>query len=166
MGSKSDNQWEKFLSKERVRGSNYKRSDLDEFYSDRTRILSSSYFRRMQQKAQVFSLEFNSSVRSRLTHSLEVSDIGRRLAVRIVDELSKEKLLQKNIPNKYALKEKDKAKFIAVIENACLMHDIGNPPFGHFGEVAIKKWWIANEEKYIEKYNENAKNNDEPNLDF
>ena len=56
------------------------RKNIDASYSDRTRILYCSAFRRLQQKAQVFSMETNSCVRSRLTHSLEVSDLGRRLA--------------------------------------------------------------------------------------
>ena len=53
------------------------RSPIEEFYSDKSRIIYSSSFRRLQQKAQVFSLEPNSNVRTRLTHSLEVADIGR-----------------------------------------------------------------------------------------
>lgn len=63
------------------------RSPVEEFYSDRSRIIYSSSFRRLQQKAQVFSLEPNSSVRTRLTHSLEVADIGRTLTNRIGNEL-------------------------------------------------------------------------------
>ena len=69
----------------RIRRSAEERVLEDEFYSDRTRILFSPSFRRMQQKAQVFSLEKNPSVRSRLTHSIEVSDVGRRLAFRITE---------------------------------------------------------------------------------
>ena len=61
------------------------------FISDRSRILYCPAFRRLQQKAQVFSLETNSNVRSHLTHSLEVADLGRRLATEIGYKLDTEK---------------------------------------------------------------------------
>lgn len=119
------------LCMDRIRKSSIEReSTIDQFYSDRSRILYSSSFRRLQQKAQVFSLEPNSSVRTRLTHSLEVSDLGRTLANRIAYELNKRELLGADkIPD-----------VVAIVENACLLHDIGNPPFGHFGEIAIRDW--------------------------
>ena len=70
----SENIYEKILLPIRLRQSDIKdREALDEFLSDKSRIIYSSSFRRLQQKAQVFSLELNSSVRSRLTHSLEVA---------------------------------------------------------------------------------------------
>ena len=104
--------------------------NMEAFASDRTRILYCSAFRRLQQKAQVFSLETNSSVRSRLTHSLEVSDLGRKLAFDIAYRLKNRGwLTDTNIP-----------VVAAIVENACLLHDIGNPPFGHFGESAIRDW--------------------------
>jgi putative dGTPase len=120
-----------FISITRVRKSSLQRSRIiDQFYSDRSRIIYSSSFRRLQQKAQVFSLEPNSSVRTRLTHSLEVSDLGRTLANQIAYRLEKQKKLTK-----------DKIlSLVAIVENACLLHDIGNPPFGHFGEAAIREW--------------------------
>ena len=106
--------------------------NIEAFYSDRTRILYCSAFRRLQQKAQVFSMETNSSVRSRLTHSLEVSDLGRKLANDIAYRLkNKGWLTDTNIP-----------VVVAIVENACLLHDIGNPPFGHFGESAIQDWAV------------------------
>ena len=121
------------LSRKRVRPSSVKRQrNIDDFYSDRSRILYCSSFRRLQQKAQVFSMETNSSVRSRLTHSLEVSDLGRTLANDIGYKLKADRdsrLSSTNIP-----------ALVAVVENACLLHDIGNPPFGHFGEAAIQDW--------------------------
>ena len=71
----------KFISATRAKKSRvYRKVRIDEFYSDRSRVLYSSSLRRLQQKAQVFSLEPNASVRTRLTHSLEVSDIERTLA--------------------------------------------------------------------------------------
>lgn len=120
-----------FISTKRVRKSTFRRSrTIDQFYSDRSRIIYSSSFRRLQQKAQVFSLEPNSSVRTRLTHSLEVSDLGRTLANKIAHNLKRlKKLTETNI-----------LSVVAIVENACLLHDIGNPPFGHFGESAIREW--------------------------
>ena len=103
---------------------------LEELISDRTRILYSAAFRRLQQKAQVFSMETNSNVRSRLTHSLEVSDLGRRLSNGITGKLRAAKLM----------KPDEMPVVAAIVENSCLMHDIGNPPFGHFGESAIQDW--------------------------
>ena len=127
----TDNNYNQLLCTERMRTSSVKRqSTIDHFYSDRSRILYSSSFRRLQQKAQVFSLEPNASVRTRLTHSLEVSDLGRTLANRIAYRLSENNLL-----------DGDKiSNVVAIVENACLLHDIGNPPFGHFGEIAIRNW--------------------------
>lgn len=119
------------FNSDRMRKSTVIRLDkIDEFYSDRSRILYCSSFRRLQQKAQVFSLEPNASVRTRLTHSLEVSDIGRTLANRIGYALVEQK----------QIKQEQVPELVAVIENACLLHDIGNPPFGHFGESAIRDW--------------------------
>ena len=106
------------------------RKKIDASYSDRTRILYCAAFRRLQQKAQVFSMETNSCVRSRLTHSLEVSDLGRRLANEIAYRLKNQGLLT----------DAHVAVLVSAVENACLLHDIGNPPFGHFGEAAIQDW--------------------------
>ena len=123
--------YKKLLSTRRERSSTIERPEIiDEFYSDRSRIIYSSSFRRLQQKAQVFSLEPNSNVRTRLTHSIEVADLGRTLANKIGAELCKKKWI----------KEKDVPSIVAIVENSCLLHDIGNPPFGHFGEAAIKEW--------------------------
>lgn len=105
-------------------------SSIDDFYSDRSRVIFSSSFRRLQQKAQVFSLEPNASIRTRMTHTLEVADIGRTLASKISSGLHKKKLLS----------TEELPIFVAIVENACLLHDIGNPPFGHFGESAIREW--------------------------
>ena len=140
-----DRMFNQFISSKRVEKSSVNRKvPINEFYSDRSRVLYSSSFRRLQQKAQVFSLEPNASVRTRLTHSLEVSDIGRTLANSIAYELRRKKLLSDgNVPI-----------VVSIVENACLLHDIGNPPFGHFGEAAIKDW----AKEYVKKYIENHKN--------
>lgn len=122
----------------------YNSSDIDindeiqvsrQFESDRGRIINSAAIRRLQQKTQVFPLEQNSAVRSRLTHSLEVQQIGRYIAKQIIGELKKQNKLEV-----YGLIDRIDS-LESLIEMACLMHDIGNPPFGHFGEAAIKHWF-------------------------
>ncbi|MCT4704759.1 dGTPase [Enterobacteriaceae bacterium H16N7] len=110
--------------------------------SDRARLIYSAAFRRLQQKAQVFSLESNSAVRSRLTHSIEVSHIGRYIVASICDQISKDV----NIPiDDKIFWEKESLAIANMVEISCLAHDIGNPPFGHFGEAAIKEWSSSNE---------------------
>ena len=119
------------LSSIRLRNSSVSRNNkVSEFYSDRSRILFCTSFRRLQQKAQVFSLESNSSVHTRMTHSLEVSDLGRTLANKIARRLYE----------KGEISLEQVAEIVAIVENACLVHDLGNPPFGHFGESAIQSW--------------------------
>jgi dGTPase len=116
----------------RLRPSTIKRKwKPEDFYSDKSRIVFCSSFRRMMQKAQVFSLESNTSVRNRLTHSLEVADVGRTLA----------RLMGKQMEARGASTPEDTECMQSIAENACLLHDIGNPPFGHFGEQAIRSWF-------------------------
>lgn len=105
------------------------------FESDRGRILNSAAIRRLQQKTQVFPLERNAVVRSRLTHSLEVQQVGRYIVKEIYQRLSNNHQL-------IAYGLEDLAVIVeSLVEMACLMHDIGNPPFGHFGEIAINNWF-------------------------
>lgn len=108
---------------------------LREFESDRGRIINSAAIRRLQQKTQVFPLERNAAVRSRLTHSLEVQQIGRYIAKEIIA-----KLKARNLLDTYQLTGLE-GGLESLVEMACLMHDIGNPPFGHFGEAAINHWF-------------------------
>ncbi|NUF48578.1 dGTPase [Gilliamella sp. ESL0250] len=105
------------------------------FESDRGRIINSAAIRRLQQKTQVFPLERNSVVRTRLTHSMEVQQVGRYIVKEIINRLGKAGKLKK-----YGLDNCIMA-IESLVEMACLMHDIGNPPFGHFGEAAINKWF-------------------------
>jgi dGTPase len=113
--------------------------------SDRGRLLYSASFRRLQQKAQVFSLESNAAVRSRLTHSIEVSHVGRYLVSKI-SELLKTAEFESVVKKEHLEFWQDRILPISdIVETACLMHDIGNPPFGHFGESAIANWFTNNE---------------------
>lgn len=109
------------------------------FESDRGRIINSAAIRRLQQKTQVFPLERNAAVRSRLTHSLEVQQTGRYITKEILQNL---KTQGGGLAN-YGLDEFEGA-FESLIEMACLLHDVGNPPFGHFGEAAINDWFDDN----------------------
>lgn len=104
--------------------------------SDRGRIINSAPIRRLQQKTQVFPLERNSAVRSRLTHSMEVQQIGRFIVHSIFDILH-DKRQQLGLNNLERATE-------SLVEMACLMHDMGNPPFGHCGEDAINRWFDTN----------------------
>ena len=105
--------------------------------SDRGRILSAPAFRRLQKRTQVFALELNASIRTRLTHSLEVSQTARFIAKSILSKLQKEGL------KTYGLEGLDNA-FVSTVEMTSLLHDIGNPPFGHFAEQTINKWIAEN----------------------
>lgn len=107
---------------------------LKKFESDRGRIINSAAVRRLQQKTQVFPLERNAAVRSRLTHSMEVQQVGRFIVQSIYRELSTEN------QQAFGLQSFERC-LESVVEMACLMHDIGNPPFGHFGEQAINDWF-------------------------
>lgn len=111
---------------------------FDAFLSDKGRLIYSAPFRRMQQKAQVFSLESNSAVRSRLSHSLEVAHIGSYISHAISKKIKAEKNLSD--ANKLFWLENE-LSINTIVETTCLMHDIGNPPFGHFGESTISEWF-------------------------
>ena len=105
------------------------------FESDRGRIINSAAIRRLQQKTQVFPLERNAAVRTRLTHSLEVQQVGRYIAKEVLTRLQEQdQLISLGLAQLTA-------PFESIVEMACLMHDIGNPPFGHFGESAINDWF-------------------------
>lgn len=105
--------------------------------SDRGRILSSPAFRRLQKRTQVFALELNASIRTRLTHSLEVAQTARFIAKTIFSKLDEEELCA------YKLDTLENA-FVSTAEMTSLLHDIGNPPFGHFAEQTINKWIETN----------------------
>lgn len=105
----------------------------EEFERDYDRILFCSPIRRLADKTQVFPLEKNDSVRNRLTHSHEVSNLARSIGTRIVYE--KPELIQCSTANI----ERVVPPMLAATG---LAHDLGNPPFGHQGEKAIQQWFI------------------------
>ena len=100
------------------------------FHKDYDRIIFSQSFRQLNRKTQVHPMAQHDGIHTRLTHSLEVSCIGRSLGM-----LTAEKIKDQLPPWVSA------ADVGAIIQAACLAHDIGNPPFGHAGEYAIREWF-------------------------
>lgn len=103
------------------------------FQRDYDRLIFSSAFRRLQNKTQVFPLPGAVFVHNRLTHSLEVASIGRSLGKAVGDIIA-----DKCTNTSEEFKEFYKYELPSVVAAACLAHDIGNPPFGHSGEDAIR----------------------------
>lgn len=132
--------WEQLLSLKRFGDTNKRiRKEQDEtrlgFEVDYDRIIFSSEFRSLQDKTQVIPLSDTDFVHTRLTHSLEVSVVGRSLGRRVG-----KKLLEKHphLQNIHGYQAND---FGAIVAAAALAHDIGNPPFGHSGEKAIGEFF-------------------------
>ena len=133
--------WEQLLSLRRQGDTNKRlRIEQDEtrlgFEVDYDRIIFSSAFRSLQDKTQVIPLSKTSFVHTRLTHSLEVSVVGRSLG-RIVGKSVLEKHPQLQKTHGYQFND-----FGAIVAAAALAHDIGNPPFGHSGEKAIGNYFL------------------------
>lgn len=106
------------------------------FLRDHDRIIFSSAFRRLQNKTQVFPLPGAIFVHNRLTHSLEVASVGRSLG-----KAAGEKIAAKYPGEGELFREFYRHELASVIMSACLAHDIGNPPFGHSGEDAIRAFF-------------------------
>jgi len=134
--------WEQLLSLKRFGDTNKRiRKEQDEtrlgFEVDYDRVIFSSEFRSLQDKTQVIPLSETDFVHTRLTHSLEVSVVGRSLG-RLVGK----KLLEKH-PHLQSSLGYQANDFGAIVAAAALAHDIGNPPFGHSGEKAIGEFFIT-----------------------
>ena len=130
--------WERLLSTKRSRGNSGKHvrsADLrSEFERDYHRIIGSASFRRLQDKTQVFPLDKSDFIRTRLTHSLEVSSFAKSLGQNIGENIL---VYKKDSSFTPGMKE----DICNILQCAGLIHDIGNPPFGHFGEEAIREWF-------------------------
>jgi dGTPase len=121
--------WPRLLSTARAGPSDHPVGDRTEFEDDLGRVVFSAPVRRLQDKTHVFPLEPHDSVRTRLTHSLEVSNVARDLSQAACRRMAD------RIPLEYA-------DAVSTIAAACaLLHDVGNPPFGHAGERAIQDWF-------------------------
>lgn len=131
-------EWEKLLCADRIRP-NYKKpgggGDMrTEYEKDYHRIIGSASFRRLQDKTQVFPLDNSDFIRTRLTHSLEVSSFCKSLGQNISQKILNEKKDESFLPEYQGY-------ICDILQCAGLLHDIGNPPFGHFGETAIQDWF-------------------------
>ncbi len=133
-------QWEQLLSLKR-QGDTRKRLRAEQdvtrlgFEVDYDRIIFSAAFRSLQDKTQVIPLSKTDFVHTRLTHSLEVSVVGRSIG-RLVGQ----KIIEK-YPHLHEVHGFQMNDFGAIVAAACLAHDIGNPPFGHSGEKAIGEYF-------------------------
>jgi dGTPase len=111
-----------------------------DFEIDFDRLLFSTPVRRLADKTQVFPLEKNDGVRTRLTHSNEVSNLARSMGQRLIR-------LDENV-----FGDTDEIRNAApvILASSGLAHDLGNPPFGHQGEAAIGRWFTANDKLFDE----------------
>jgi dGTPase len=99
--------------------------------ADRGRIVFSPAFRRLQQQGQLFSLAASTVVRSRLSHALQVSQVGRAIAARVATGLAAQGRAD----------GETYAALLAFVETACLVRDVGSPPYGEAGAAAIRNWF-------------------------
>ncbi len=130
--------WSKLLSAERPgHSSQNSESNRSPFEQDYDRIIFSHPFRRLQDKTQVFPLPEDDFVHTRLTHSLEVSSVGRSLGKNAGT------FLLKKYPE-LAREGYTITDFGGIVGAACLAHDLGNPPFGHSGEDSISSFFLSN----------------------
>ncbi len=109
-----------------------------EFERDYDRILFATPTRRLADKTQVFPMEENDSIRTRLTHSHEVSNLARSIGMRLAFEYAEEVFGEEH--EKLQVKRNVPALLAAV----GLAHDLGNPPFGHQGEISMQQWFTEN----------------------
>ncbi|RYE60102.1 MAG: dNTP triphosphohydrolase, partial [Hyphomicrobiales bacterium] len=124
--------WNRLLSEERLGDKNYApRASRSIFVQDHDRIVFSAPFRRLANKTQVQPLYEHDHVHHRLIHSIEVSSVGRSLAMRIGHWLVEQGHIVAGDENSLA----------NIVQAACVAHDIGNPPFGHSGEDAMGAWF-------------------------
>jgi len=127
-------EWSKLLSAKRFGMEEFhdgRKHDRSDFQRDYDRLIFSSPFRRLQNKTQVFPLPGSVFVHNRLTHSLEVSSVGRSIS----------SIVSKAFRQKYPESDAAFEEIGSIVAAACLAHDLGNPPFGHSGEKAIATYF-------------------------
>lgn len=137
-------QWQRLISDKRFGLEAYhdpNKQNRSDFQRDFDRMIFSSPFRRLQNKTQVFPLPGSIFVHNRLTHSLEVSSVGRSMANIVTDNLSR-----KYSDEPWVNKLNDIGDIVAT---ACICHDLGNPPFGHSGEKAISTFFSEGEGEFL-----------------
>lgn len=134
--------WNNLLSSKRFGLEEFHATNEDsrsEFQRDYDRLIFSAPFRRLQNKTQVFPLPGSVFVHNRLTHSLEVSSVGRSLAANVARKLEA-------IYSSANFREIE-----SIVAAACLAHDLGNPPFGHSGEKAIASYFSEGNGRGLKK---------------
>ena len=131
--------WPQLLCPDRLRKTTKqpeeKRSEIQRDYG---RVAFSTPVRRLQDKAQVFPLETIDAVRTRLTHSMEVSSVARGVAHSVATKLAQKQII--TAEQAYDIE--------TIAATVGLIHDIGNPPFGHAGELAIQDWFKKKPEDF------------------
>ncbi|MDR1623544.1 MAG: dNTP triphosphohydrolase [Tannerellaceae bacterium] len=134
--------WTRLLSGKRLGMEEYseRKHRRTDFQRDYDRLIFSSPFRRLQNKTQVFPLPGSIFVHNRLTHSLEVSCVGRSLGNNVA----------KSLMAKYPGENVYFPEIGSIVSAACLAHDMGNPPFGHSGERAISAYFSEGNGKLLE----------------
>ncbi len=149
--------WANLLSRKRLGVSQPEQTEIgrSHFQKDIDRIIFSSAFRRLDRKTQVHPLPENDNIHTRLPHSLEVSSVGRSLGTKVGQRLDDE-LREIGI---------DSSNIGDIVQAACLAHDIGNPPFGHSGEEAIRSWFRATANQEFVKDLTSAELNDFQNFE-
>lgn len=139
-------EWARLISNKRFGLEQYhhkRKDDRTEFQRDFDRLIFSAPFRRLQNKTQVFPLPGSIFVHNRLTHSLEVSSVGRSLGndtARMLMELHP------------VLAQTHLTEAGAIVSAACLAHDLGNPPFGHYGEKTIGTFFSEGGGVWLKSY--------------
>lgn len=138
--------WEQLISNKRLGLEQYhqkRKDDRTEFQRDYDRLIFSAPFRRLQNKTQVFPLPGSIFVHNRLTHSLEVSSVGRSLGNDVARAL---------ISRNPELADTHLTEAGSIVSAACLAHDLGNPPFGHSGEQAIGTFFSEGKGLWLKDY--------------
>lgn len=131
--------WTKLLSSARFQApTRPDEAQRSVFQRDYDRIVFCAAFRRLQDKTQVHPFPTSDYVRRRLTHSLEVASVGRSLGFAVGVHIAEQ---SPELARRWPYMAYDVGQ---IVSNACLAHDIGNPPFGHAGEQAIGSWFKQN----------------------
>ena len=132
--------WERLISDKRLGLEEFhdpRRHTRSDFQRDYDRLIFSSPFRRLQNKTQVFPLPGSFFVHNRLTHSLEVSSVGRSMANEVAIILASRHENEEWVGKIHNIGD--------IVATACLCHDLGNPPFGHNGEKTISTFFTEGE---------------------